>query len=66
MESRHLFKIRLKEDGTWEHVYSYSDKITENMNHNYQTMSRDEILEEAVELSHYKDAIELIAYIKNK
>ena len=64
MEPRHLLKIRLKQDGTWEHVYS--DPIPEIATHRYQTMTRDEILEEAVELSHYKDAKELIAYIKNK
>lgn len=67
-------KIRLKQDGTWEHVYSdgsvdqefYELNIVElakMQREKYLEQSQD-YLEQAVEISGYRDAITLIDYIR--
>jgi|GEM_PF-6311989 len=76
MEKKILMKIRLKQDGTWEHVYNdgstdqefYELNIVElakMQRAKYIEQSQD-YLEQAVELSGYKDAIEVIDYIQRK
>jgi len=54
-------KIRLRQDGTWENVY---DDIKNQRDKLYEVAS--DYLEQAVEASGYKDAKEVLAYIKNK
>lgn len=67
-------KIRLKQDGTWEHVYEdgstdqefYELNIVElakMQREKYLNQSQDYV-EQAVEISGYKDAIEVIDYIR--
>ena len=67
-------KIRLKQDGTWEHVYQdgstdqefYELNIVElakMQREKYLNQSQDYV-EQAVEISGYKDAIEVIDYIR--
>ena len=67
-------KIRLRQDGTWEHVYQdgsvdqefYELNIVELaklQREKYLNQSQD-YLEQAVEISGYKDAIEVIDYIR--
>lgn len=56
MDKKILMKIRLLPDGTWEHVYEdIDDRLSE---------IASEYLDEAVEASGYKDAKEVIDYIK--
>lgn len=56
MNKKILMKIRLLPDGTWEHVYEdIDDRLSE---------IASEYLDEAVEASGYKDAKEVIDYIK--
>jgi protein-arginine kinase activator protein McsA len=74
MEKKILMKIRLRQDGTWEHVYQdgsvdqefYELSIVElakMQREKYLNQSQD-YLEQAVEISGYKDAIEVIDYIR--
>ena len=74
MEKKVLMKIRLKQDGTWEHVYQdgstdqefYELNIVElakMQREKYLNQSQDYV-EQAVEISGYKDAIEVIDYIR--
>jgi hypothetical protein len=74
MEKKVLMKIRLKQDGTWEHVYQdgstdqefYELNIVELaklQREKYLNQSQDYV-EQAVEISGYKDAIEVIDYIR--
>lgn len=67
-------KIRLRQDGTWEHVYQdgsvdqefYELNIVELaklQRAKYLEQSQD-YLEQAVEISGYKDAVEVIDYIR--
>ena len=74
MEKKVLMKIRLRQDGTWEHVYQdgsvdqefYELNIVELakiQRERYVNQSQDYV-EQAVEISGYKDAIEVIDYIR--
>jgi protein-arginine kinase activator protein McsA len=74
MQKKVLMKIRLRQDGTWEHVYQdgstdqefYELNIVELarlQREKYLNQSQD-YLEQAVEISGYKDAIEVIDYIR--
>jgi hypothetical protein len=74
MEKKILMKIRLKQDGTWEHVYNdgstdqefYELNIVElarMQREKYLNQSQDYV-EQAVEISGYKDAIEVIDHIR--
>jgi hypothetical protein len=74
MEKKVLMKIRLRQDGTWEHVYQdgsvdqefYELNIVELaklQREKYLNHSQDYV-EQAVEISGYKDAIEVIDYIR--
>lgn len=67
-------KIRLKQDGTWEHVYQdgsvdqefYELNIVElaKMQRGKYLDQAQDYVEQAVEISGYKDAIEVIDYIR--
>jgi hypothetical protein len=69
-------KIRLRKDGTWENVYddNSSDQefthLSNEMLIKMQSKKLSEIasdyLEQEVETSGYRDAKEILAYIKNK
>ena len=69
-------KIRLKPDGTWEHVYNDGTADQEFYELNIVELARmqreklfnqsQEYLEQAVELSGYKDAKEVIDHIQRK
>jgi hypothetical protein len=74
MEKKVLTKIRLRPDGTWEHVYQdgsadqefYELNIVELaklQREKYLNQSQDYV-EQAVKISGYKDAIEVIDYIR--
>jgi protein-arginine kinase activator protein McsA len=74
MEKKILMKIRLRQDGTWEHVYQdgsvdqefYELNIVElakMQREKYLNQSQDYV-EQAVEISGYKDAIEVIDHIR--
>jgi hypothetical protein len=74
MEKKILMKLRLRQDGTWEHVYQdgstdqefYELNIVElakMQREKYLNQSQDYV-EQAVEISGYKDAIEVIDYIR--
>ena len=74
MEKKVLMKIRLRQDGTWEHVYQdgsvdqefYELNIVELakiQREKYVNQSQDYV-EQAVEISGYKDAIEVINHIR--
>jgi hypothetical protein len=74
MEKKVLMKIRLRQDGTWEHVYQdgsvdqefYEMNIVELaklQREKYLNQSQDYV-EQAVEISGYKDAIKVIDYIR--
>jgi hypothetical protein len=73
---KHIMKIRLRKDGTWENVYddNSSDQeftyLSNEMLVKMQAKKLNEIasdyLEQAVEASGYKDAKEILSYIKNK
>ena len=56
---KYIMKIRLRPDGTWEHVY---EDIDDTVNRLSEIAS--EYLDEAVEASGYKDAKQVIDYIK--
>ena len=67
-------KIRLKQDGTWEHVYQDGSVDQEFYELNIVELARlqrekylnqsQNYVEQAVEISGYKDAIEVIDYIR--
>lgn len=69
-------KIRLRSDGTWEHVYNDGSTDQEFYELNIVELARIQreklfeqaqvYLEEAVEKSGYKDAKEVIANIQRK
>ena len=74
MEKKVLMKIRMRQDGTWEHVYQdgsvdqefYELNIVELakiQRERYTNQSQDYV-EQAVEISGYKDAIEVIDHIR--
>lgn len=54
-------KIRLRQDGTWENVYDDFESERKKLSE-----IASDYLEQAVEASGYKDAKEVLAYIKNK
>jgi len=56
---KHIMKIRMRQDGTWENVY---EDIEDTFNRLSEVAS--EYLEEAVEASGYRDAKEVINYIR--
>jgi hypothetical protein len=71
---KQIMKIRLRKDGTWENVYDdgsadqgWAD-LTPNMLAQMHSRKYTEIasdyLEQAVEASGYRDAKELLSYIK--
>jgi hypothetical protein len=76
MGKKLLMKIRLRPDGTWEHVYNDGSTDQEFYELNLVELARiqreklfeqsQEYLEEAVELSGYKDAKEVIGHIQRK
>ena len=67
-------KIRLRQDGTWEHVYQDGSVDQEFYELNIVELARlqrekylnqsQEYVEQAVEISGYKDAIEVIDHIR--
>ena len=74
MDKKTLMKIRLRQDGSWEHVYDdgsvdqefYEMNIVELaklQREKYLNQSQDYV-EQAVEISGYKDAIEVIDHIR--
>jgi hypothetical protein len=73
---KHIMKIRLRKDGTWENVYddNSSDQeftyLSNEMLIKMQAKKLNEIasdyLEQAVEASGYRDAKQILSYIKNK
>lgn len=62
MNKKILMKIRLRPDGTWEHVY----EDTEDTEYTFKRLSEiaSNYLEEAVEASGYKDAKQVIDHIR--
>jgi hypothetical protein len=56
---KYIMKIRLRRDGTWENVYD----DFENERKKLSEMASD-YLEQAVEASGYRDAKEVINYIR--
>lgn len=77
MNKKVLMKIRLRADGEWEHVYSdgSADQEFYELNaHSLAQLHRDrnkmmelanDYFEEAVEASGYKDASEVLNYIRS-
>jgi len=71
---KHIWKIRLRQDGTWENVYddgSSDQEFTQLSNemlvkmHSRQLQEiASDYLDQAVEASGYKDAKEVIDYIR--
>ena len=71
---KHIMKIRLRQDGTWENVYddgSSDQEFTHLSNEMLVKMQAKQLseiasdyLDQAVEASGYKDAKEVIDYIK--
>jgi hypothetical protein len=76
MGKKILMKIRLRPDGSWEHVYNDGSTDQEFYELNIVELARiqreklfeqsQDYLEQAVELSGYKDAKEVIEYIRRK
>lgn len=78
MDKKILMKIRLRPDGQWEHVYedgSVDQEFAEldmrslaNLQKNKETMVQmaNDYFEEAVEASGYRDANEVLNYIRSK
>jgi protein-arginine kinase activator protein McsA len=74
MNKKILMKIRLRQDGTWEHVYQDGSVDQEFYELNIVELARlqrekylnqsQEYVEQAVEISGYKDAIEVIDHIR--
>ena len=73
---KHIMKIRLRKDGTWENIYDdnssdqeftyLSNEILIKMQSKKLSEIASDYLEQAVEASGYRDAKEVLAYIKNK
>jgi hypothetical protein len=71
---KHIMKIRLRKDGTWENVYedgSSDQEFTQLSNEMLVKMHQRQLaeiasdyLDQAVEASGYKDAKQVIEYIK--
>ena len=71
---KHIMKIRLREDGTWENVYEdgssdqeftpLSTEMLVKMQSKQLTEIASDYLEQAVEASGYRDAKEIINYIR--
>jgi hypothetical protein len=71
---KHIMKIRLRKDGTWENVYDdgssdqeftyLSNEMLVKMQQKQLSEIASDYLDQAVEASGYKDAKEVIAYIK--
>jgi hypothetical protein len=72
--NKHIMKIRLRKDGTWENVYDdgssdqeftyLSNEMLVKMHQKQLAEIASDYLDQAVEASGYKDAKEVIAYIK--
>ena len=72
--NKHIMKIRLRKDGTWENVYddgSSDQEFTPLTNEMLVKMHQKQLaeiasdyLDQAVEASGYKDAKEVIEYIR--
>ena len=63
----HIMKIRLRKDGTWENVYTDNSLDQDNLTQSKKLSEiASDYLEQAVEASGYRDAKEVLAYIKNK
>ena len=71
---KHIWKIRLRQDGTWENVYddgSSDQEFTQLSNEMLAKMHSRQLqeiasdyLDQAVEASGYRDAKEVIDYIR--
>jgi len=71
---KHIVKIRLRKDGTWENVYDdnssdqefthLSNEMLVKMHARQLQEIASDYLDQAVEASGYKDAKEVIDYIK--
>ena len=57
--NKHIMKIRLRPDGTWEHVYEDFEETSKRISE-----VASQYLEEAVEASGYKDAKQVIDHIR--
>jgi len=76
MSKKILMKIRLRPDGSWVHVYNDGSVDQEFYELNIVELARmqreklldqsQDYLEQAVELSGYRDAKEVIAHIQRK
>jgi hypothetical protein len=76
MSKKNLMKIRLRPDGSWVHVYNDGSVDQEFYELNIVELARmqreklldqsQDYLEQAVELSGYRDAKEVIAHIQRK
>ena len=76
MNKKVLMKIRLRADGQWEHVYNDGSADQEFYECNISELARlqkeretlfnqsQDYLEQAVEISGYKDAKKVIDYIR--
>jgi len=65
---KHIMKIRLRQDGTWENVYDdestqLSNKTMIKMQNALSELAAD-YLDQAVEASGYRDAKQVIDYIR--
>jgi hypothetical protein len=80
MEPKKLLKIRLKEDGTWEHVYEQQNDIFQELDafllnelQKQTRMSRrermqkkaEDYIEEALEVSDYEESKIVLSHIMN-
>ena len=78
MEPKKLLKIRLREDGTWEHIYEENvfyelDAFLMAELHKQTRMSRrermqkkaEDYIEEALELSDYEESKIVLSHIMN-
>jgi hypothetical protein len=79
MEPKKLLKIRLREDGTWEHIYEKDEFIPldayllAELHKKKPTMSRreriqksaEDYIEEALELSDYEESKIVLSHIMN-
>lgn len=76
MEPKKLLKIRLREDGTWEHVYSSPEfneldafllaelqKQTRMSRRERMQKDAEQYIEEALELSDYEESKIVLAHI---
>lgn len=59
MRKRILMKIRLRQDGTWENVYDDFESERKKLSE-----MASEYLDQAVEASGYRDAKQVIDYIR--